>query len=386
MDENLRAASEQGNVERLYELIRQDPDVLESINNQRFAHTPLHEAASRGHTMFMLEVMRLMPSFGTKLNPDGFSPIHLALQSPDDRTLTILQLIRANGDVIRVKGRMGMTALHWVAQSGDINLLAKFLKACPESIEDLTDKFETALHVAVKNQKVDAVKVIVGWLKYGSLYYSLDLKKNVRNFEGKTALDVLDEQQGQMDPDIAGKIRKVLRNAGVKKAGHSLAGSSRLSNRLISTIGTWRLWFYHLEIMTDDVRNALLVVAVLIATATYQVGLNPSDALLHPKNSGSSDFPLSLNHILLNLSIMIIAALLPPEPSTLRIVLALTLLYMGLSYTVSVTVIIPRLMSKIVAVICLLITSTYHIVFMIVIHVGKGLQNNSEGLVELTEN
>ncbi|KAK6924794.1 Ankyrin repeat [Dillenia turbinata] len=251
MNEKLWAASEQGDVERLYEQIRQDPCVLESINNQTFAHTPLHEAASRGHTMFMLEVMRLMPSFGTKLNPDGLSPIHLALQIPDDsRTPTILQLIRANRDVIRVKGRMGMTALHSVAHSGDINLLAEFLKACPESIEDLTDKFETALHVAVKNENVDAVKVIVGWLKYGC---------------------------------------KVLRKAGATKAaGPSLARCSRLPYFLKFTITfgeAWWLLFYQLEIMADHTRNALLVVAVLIATATYQVGLNPPDALLHPKSS-----------------------------------------------------------------------------------------------------
>ncbi|KAK6924785.1 Ankyrin repeat, partial [Dillenia turbinata] len=194
----------------------------------------------------MLEVMRLMPSFGKKLNPDGFSPLHLALQSPDDRTPTIRQLIRANRDVIRVKGRMGMTALHWVAQSGDINLLLEFLKACPESIEDLTDKFETALHVAVKNRMVDAVKILI--VKALS---TPPCRKNLRNLEGKTALDVLNEKQGQMNPHIAGEIRKVLRNP----------------------IGPWldKLgWFYHLEIMTEDARKALLVVAVLIATATYQ--------------------------------------------------------------------------------------------------------------------
>ncbi|KAK6924788.1 Multi antimicrobial extrusion protein [Dillenia turbinata] len=193
-------------------------------------------------------------------------------QSPDDRTPTILQLIRANRDVIRVKGRMGMTALHWVAQSGDINLLAEFLKACPESIEDLTDKFEAALHVAVKNKKMDAVKVIVDWLRYG---WILNLKdheantalhaavlsaepqtlkallhsqwtvepvsqtllypqshKNAWNLEGKTALDVLNEQQGQMNPQIAGETRKMLRIAGATTGDPSLGESSRLANRL----------------------------------------------------------------------------------------------------------------------------------------------------------
>ncbi|KAF5936492.1 hypothetical protein HYC85_027621 [Camellia sinensis] len=134
-------------------------------------------------------MMRLMPSFGNKLNPQGVSPLDLALQSreglspsdPDlqkmeelsseDRdlrnriTLTISRLINFDKELIRVKGRGSFTPLHYVAEKGDIDLLAEFLLACPESIMDRTIRDETALHIAVKNSKLQAFKVLLGWLR-----------------------------------------------------------------------------------------------------------------------------------------------------------------------------------------------------------------------------
>jgi len=52
-------------------------------------------------------------------------------------------------ELVRAKRRGGLTLLHLASQSGDINLLTKFLKACPDSVNDLTARGETALHFAV---------------------------------------------------------------------------------------------------------------------------------------------------------------------------------------------------------------------------------------------
>ncbi|KAL7188454.1 hypothetical protein ACSBR1_038332 [Camellia fascicularis] len=79
-----------------------------------FVDTPFYIAASAGHAHFALEMMRLMPSFGKKLNPQGLSPLDLALQrreglSPSDPTLqnritsTIRRLIYFDKELIRVK-------------------------------------------------------------------------------------------------------------------------------------------------------------------------------------------------------------------------------------------------------------------------------------------
>ncbi|CAL5441721.1 unnamed protein product [Camellia sinensis] len=185
--QRLMEAAKVGDINLLYGCIHDYPKILDSIDEIPFVDTPLHIAASAGHAHFALEMMRLMPLFGNKLNPQGLSPLDLALQSreglspsdPDlqkmeklssgDRdlrnriTLTISRLINFDKELIRVKGRGSFTPLHYVAEKGDIDLLAEFLLACPESIMDRTIRDETALHIAVK--KLQAFKVLLGWLR-----------------------------------------------------------------------------------------------------------------------------------------------------------------------------------------------------------------------------
>jgi ankyrin repeat protein len=136
MDESLKDAAQQGNIDALYSLIRRDAYVLDTIDKIPFVETPLHIAASAGHTQFAMEIMRLKPTFARKLNQDGFSPMHLALQN--NQTQVVLLLLDVDEDLVRVQGREGVTPLHYVAEIGNIHLLAEFLKACPKSIEYVT--------------------------------------------------------------------------------------------------------------------------------------------------------------------------------------------------------------------------------------------------------
>ncbi|XVE52735.1 hypothetical protein DITRI_Ditri02bG0147000 [Diplodiscus trichospermus] len=79
--ERLRGAAQAGNIDELYAIIRENAYILESIDQIPFIDTPLHIAAAAGHTDFAMEIMNLKPSLALKLNSDGFSPIHLALQN-----------------------------------------------------------------------------------------------------------------------------------------------------------------------------------------------------------------------------------------------------------------------------------------------------------------
>lgn len=119
-------------INALYELIRQDPYILDKFDKTPFVDTPLHAAATDGNAELSSEIIRLKPSFARKLNQDGFSPVHLALQN--DQTQIVLQLIDIDPDLVRVQGREGITPLHVVSEKGDIHLLRKFLSACPKSL------------------------------------------------------------------------------------------------------------------------------------------------------------------------------------------------------------------------------------------------------------
>ncbi|CAH2041496.1 unnamed protein product [Thlaspi arvense] len=90
------------------------------------------------------------------------------------------------GDLNALQGKERITPLHYVAETDNIDLLAEFLYACPASIEDLNIRNETALHIAVKNFRLRAFKVLLGWLLK-------TLRREVLNWrdeDGNTALHI----------------------------------------------------------------------------------------------------------------------------------------------------------------------------------------------------
>ncbi|MFQ6624765.1 hypothetical protein Gotur_003900 [Gossypium turneri] len=98
----------------------------------------------------MMETIKLKPTFARKLNQGGFSPMHLA-DLQNDRTQAVLRLLRFDEGLVCVKGRKDLTPLHHVVQIGNVDLLVKLLKICPEAIVDVTVRDETVFHLAVKN-------------------------------------------------------------------------------------------------------------------------------------------------------------------------------------------------------------------------------------------
>ena len=127
-----------------------------------------------------------MPSFAWKLNPDGFSSIHLALKN--GHIELVRQLLEIDWDLACVKGKECITPLHYVVEIGDrhIDLLDKFLLVCPNSITDVTMRDKTALHIALKNDQLKAFKFLVGWL--GRNFF-----KNA-SLNVKTVLDQKDDE------------------------------------------------------------------------------------------------------------------------------------------------------------------------------------------------
>lgn len=162
MDEQLRRAAEDGDIDELYACLAHDPHILERIDNIPYSNTPLHVSACAGETLFAMEVATLRPSLARQINHLGLSPMHLALQNGQIQTVRALMTVDV--DLIRVKGRGRVTPLHYAAEIEEDELLAEFLSACPSSVEDLTSRCETAVHVAVKNGKHRSVKVLFGWL------------------------------------------------------------------------------------------------------------------------------------------------------------------------------------------------------------------------------
>ncbi|XP_027176562.1 ankyrin repeat-containing protein BDA1-like isoform X2 [Coffea eugenioides] len=305
MERKLTEAAQSGDINILYELLRLDPALLDKFDKPSFMDTPLHTAAAAGSTAsthFALEVLSLKPSFGVKLNPDGYTPLDLALQNR--RFQTVKRLIQQDPELIRGKGRERYTPLHHVAEVGNADLLADFLVTCPKSIQDLTIRGETAVHIAVRNMNVRALQVLLGWLQRTNNEKILNkkddngdtvlhvaasknqlevvrllinkVKINEKNLHGLTCLDTFTGLATAGDQ----KIAKALRGAGAKTSS-ALPPVDTLADILSSKESLTRKAFRQMECdvgldgLSSEMRNALLVVAVLIATATYQAVLSP---------------------------------------------------------------------------------------------------------------
>nr|POF21025.1 ankyrin repeat-containing protein bda1 [Quercus suber] len=160
----MKQAAESGDINALHQLIGEDVNLLDHIDHVQCVQTPLHIATSAGHIQFSTEMMGLKPSFAWKLNPNGFSPIHLALKN--GHIELVRQLLEIDRDLAHVKGNECINPLHYVVETGDrhIDLLENFLLVCLDSITDVTVRDETALHIALKNDQLEAFKFLVGWL------------------------------------------------------------------------------------------------------------------------------------------------------------------------------------------------------------------------------
>ena len=245
MDERiqrLKQAAEGGAIDTLYTLIQEDVKLLEDIDALPFVETPLHTAVSAGQISFAMEMMRLKPSFTRKLNPNGLSPIHLALpykQTQMDMVhiRMVRRLLQVDGDLVRVKGKEGKTLLHHAATRDDHPyLLTEFLLACPQSIEDVTIHNETALHIALKENNLQGFQVLVGWLRKSWIKNSKFRERTILNWKDENDNTVLHVAVYKNQPK-ASSLRSLLNS--IKETNGEILHNHRLGFELVanSTIG-----------------------------------------------------------------------------------------------------------------------------------------------------
>lgn len=322
----LKVAAEDGRIDLLYEVIEVDPSILENIDSIQFVETPLHIAAFKGHLRFAIEIMNLKPSFALKLNPQGFSPIHLAMQK--NKKHMVYHFVSINKDLVRVRGREGITPLHFASQIGEVKMLAYFLRLCPESIEYLTVRRETALHIAVKNEQYEALQVLVSWLKKNTQRGAQNLENKILNRRDKAHNTILHISALSSDPqallllvstgidlkaknnenktalDIAStpEIKSILLSVGAKPS-LEVTDYPSFDHRIRSKITIIGALGIYIDRITRDIleeqRNTWLIVATLVATAIYQSGLSPPGGIYQVSagdtntNITSSNFTIS---------------------------------------------------------------------------------------------
>ncbi|KAJ0106289.1 hypothetical protein Patl1_19425 [Pistacia atlantica] len=346
MDERfqrLQNSAVEGDVDALFSILVEDPYVLERIDEIPFVTTPLHTAVSEGNIHFAKEMVNLKPSFASKRDHLGRSPLHLALESGHQELVT--WFVTIDRELVRVKAMGMVTPLHYAAKIDDETNLANFLYVCPSSIKDLTVKCETAVHVALKNRSSRALEVLLGWLQHFDKEEILRLEDeegnnalctaisenqpemvkvlirymdvNRKNSKGSTALDVFHNHRDSLDAEIG----RILRRAKAKRASQHpnprLNRTEKFERDLIEAFfgfkhslvdylcgkfATTEVFLKHVRLgdriinrVPLEVQNVVLVVAILTATPTYQASLSPPGGLWQdegeaPRNNNSTVF------------------------------------------------------------------------------------------------
>ncbi|XP_045812755.1 ankyrin repeat-containing protein BDA1-like isoform X1 [Trifolium pratense] len=311
----VRPAAEEGNIDLLYSVLKNNPSILADIDSEQLVETPLHIAASKGHIPFVIEIMNWKPSFALKLNPEGLSPIPLAIQNKR----MMLWFVDMNKELVRVKGKGGLTPLHLASQIGDVDILAVLIRACPDSLQDVTVWGETALHIAAKNNNYDALHLLVSFLRNYAGKNAESLEKKILNWKDEDDNTILHisvqnnhpkktilllirspviylnaknlKDKTTLDMAISEEIKKLLSRSGVKP-GSEVINSRTQAERISSPITIIGFCSRYLNrfrsTVSDEQHNILLIIFTLIVTATYQTVLSPPGGL-HQSDAASDN-------------------------------------------------------------------------------------------------
>ncbi|KAL7160792.1 hypothetical protein ACSBR2_041438 [Camellia fascicularis] len=234
MDRRLIVAAQMGDVDLLLNLIQYNPLILHSVSLTE-EETPLYIASMAGHLNFVRKILELMPKFAEVLNQDGFSPLHIASVNGYLEIVKELLSLNVNRDLCTLMGRDKRIPLHYAAINGRIHVMEKLLAASLDSVEHVTVRGETALHLAVKKNRIEALRVLVEHLKnikkegvlnmedeHGNTILHLAIsgrrvvvELNSLNKNNLMALDVLLSFQRRA---VDREIEDVLRQAGAKRA------------------------------------------------------------------------------------------------------------------------------------------------------------------------
>ncbi|XP_037497482.1 ankyrin repeat-containing protein ITN1 [Jatropha curcas] len=237
-------------------------------------------------------------------------PLHLA--SAEGHSQIIKALLLQDKTACLARDEDGRIPLHLAAMRGRVEVIQELVRASSESTFEALDG-DTVFHLCIKYNHLEAFKLLVTFIngdeilnignqdgnsilhlaamlkQLETLRYLLSLptvkgKANALNGMGLTALDLLD----QCPRDFKSlQIQDILIKAGIRRAAELISSNNNLppepqqprATALASTAEMKRSWFEkcmkQLQYNVEETRGALMIVATVIATMTFQAAMNP---------------------------------------------------------------------------------------------------------------
>ncbi|KAK4412664.1 hypothetical protein Salat_2913500 [Sesamum alatum] len=326
--QELFEAAAQGNINSLQKLLKEDCLILDRVVVNILSETPLHVAAMLGHVDFVKEIIRIKPQLTSELNSFGSSPLHLA--SAKGHVDVVMVLLSVDDHrMCLARDKNGMTPLHLSAVKGRFEVMKILLQAKPEAARVPVYRGENILHLCIKHYQMEALKLLLDTISDPQFINSKDadgntvlhlavadkqvetvnflltvpaLEANALNLDGMTAVDVLIKSRRDVRDS---EIRESLKYAGCFGAKESSRASDLVSSsaddHLTTSTNMERKSSEDVVKQPDDwlekKRSALMVVASLIATMAFQVGVNPPSGVWQDdKSVDSQGNPVSDPH------------------------------------------------------------------------------------------
>ncbi|XP_021720495.1 ankyrin repeat-containing protein At2g01680-like [Chenopodium quinoa] len=184
MEKRLYEAAFEGNVPNLKALIQEDPLILDRISTTFFLDTPLHVATLRGRLEFVRAVLSHNPQLANESDSLGHLPLHVSSAKGDVEI--VRELLRVGPSSCLARSKDGKLPLHMAIMKGvKVEVLTELARVCPESTRSRVDGEATILHLCVKYDNLDALKVLVEMFRGQSDCNNL---LNARNDDGNTVL------------------------------------------------------------------------------------------------------------------------------------------------------------------------------------------------------
>ncbi|PSS11754.1 Ankyrin repeat-containing protein [Actinidia chinensis var. chinensis] len=361
MEQKLNEAAIVGNVASLHEILKEDGLILDRfvLSGSNAIISPLHVAASRGHTQFVKELLDLNLDLAEVVDSRRRSALHLASAKGH---VDIVKVLSANPEMCVARDLDGKNPLHVAAMKGQVEILKELVRASPQAARAKVDTGETILHLCVKHKQLQTLEILVNAIKCQELL-------NAKDGNGNTVLHlaVSDKQFSIIKILLEGNLVDVNATNANENTALDIFVESKIENEDIGNI----LHKFGAKIGKDIVkgewlmkkRDALMVVASLIATMAFQAGVSPAGGVWQDDSNGHragetvmaynypDSFPyfLRANTIGFVASLSTILLLISGLPFRKRafmwmlvVIMWLTITSMAFTYAFSITVVTPK--------------------------------------------
>ncbi|KAL3844269.1 hypothetical protein ACJIZ3_001672 [Penstemon smallii] len=272
-EKSLYDAAAIGNVATLCKLTVSDPLILDRVSYTCPNKTPLHIATLKGHLPFVQKILNLNPLLAEELDSQQSSALHIA--SAKGYVEIVRELLLAAPDMCLSRDSQGRNPLHLAAIKGCPQVLIELVRVSPLAARENLERGLIVLHVCVKVNQLEALKTLVPFLNelinarndYGDTILHMAVRNkqneiiqylvertnidvNAQNSKGQTAFDIL--EQSPTDTRNS-EINEILTTGLCKSKTNPKRPEKWLSKK----------------------RDAIMVVAVLIATMAFQAAVSP---------------------------------------------------------------------------------------------------------------